>query len=178
MDSLASRYALAMFEIALEENKVQEYQEKIKCVSDILKNNPEYMRVLSSYFLSTSKKHLLVEEAFKSLESKHIISFLKVIIDNHRVNEIQTIFKEFHTMCNEHLGIEEGIVYSVIELSDEQIKEIEEAISKRKKVKVELQNIIDERLIGGIKVVVHDHVYDSSLLYKINSLKKGIRKER
>ena len=178
MDSLASRYALAMFEIALEENKVQEYQEKIKCVSDILKNNPDYMRVLSSYFLSTSKKHLLVEEAFKSLESKHIISFLKVIIDNHRVNEIQTIFKEFHTMCNEHLGIEEGIVYSVIELSDEQIKEIEEAISKRKKVKVELQNIIDERLIGGIKVVVHDHVYDSSLLYKINSLKKGIRKER
>ena len=178
MDSLASRYALAMFEIALEENKVQEYQEKIKCVSDILKNNPDYMRVLSSYFLSASKKHLLVEEAFKSLESKHIISFLKVIIDNHRANEIQTIFKEFHTMCYEHLGIEEGIVYSVIELSDEQIKEIEEAISKRKKVKVELQNIIDERLIGGIKVVVHDHVYDSSLLYKINSLKKGIRKER
>ena len=43
---------------------------------------------------------------------------------------------------------------------------------------MELQNIIDERLIGGIKVVVHDHVYDSSLLYKINSLKKGIRKER
>ena len=119
-----------------------------------------------------------MEEAFKSLESKNIISFIKVIIDNHRVNEIQTIFKEFHTMCNEHLGIEEGIVYSVIELSDEQIKEIEEAISKRKKVKVELQNIIDERLIGGIKVVVHDHVYDSSLLYKINSLKKGIRKER
>ena len=136
------------------------------------------MRVLSSYFLSVSKKHLLVEEAFKSLESKNIISFIKVIIDNHRANEIQTIFKEFHTMCNEHLGIEEGIVYSVIELSDEQIKEIEEAISKRKKVKVELQNIIDERLIGGIKVVVHDHVYDSSLLYKINSLKKGIRKER
>ena len=43
---------------------------------------------------------------FESLKEKHIISFLKVIIDNHRVNEIQSIFKEFHTLCNKHLGIE------------------------------------------------------------------------
>jgi F-type H+-transporting ATPase subunit delta len=178
MDSLASRYALAIFEIALEENKIQEYQEKIKCVSDIFNNNPDYMRVLSSYFLSVKQKHELVEKAFESLKEKHIISFLKVIIDNHRVNEIQSIFKEFHTLCNKHLGIEEGIVYSVIPLSEEQIENIEKAISKRKKVKVELSNVIDERLIGGIKVVVHDHVYDSSILYKINSLKKGIKGER
>lgn len=178
MDSLASRYALAMFDIALEENKVEEYQEKIKCVRELLNENPDYVRVLSSYFLSTKEKHELVEKAFKDLDSKHIISFLKVIIDNHRVNEIHNILQEFHTLCNEYLGIDEGFVYSVVPLKEEQIKQIEEAISLKMKVKVELHNIIDERLIGGIKVVVNDHVYDSSLLHKIDFLKKKIRKER
>ncbi len=178
MDSLASRYALAMFDIALEENKVKEYQEKMKCVKKILNDNPDYLRVLSSYFLTAKEKHDLVESAFKSLDSKHIISFMKVVIDNHRVNEIDKIFQEFHTLCNEFQGIDEGFVYSVIPLGEEQIKQIEKAISLKMKVKVELQNIIDERLIGGIKVVVNDHVYDSSLLHKIDSLKKEIKKER
>lgn len=178
MDSLASRYALAMFDIALEENKVKEYQEKMKCVKKILNDNPDYLRVLSSYFLTAKEKHDLVESAFKSLDSKHIISFMKVVIDNHRVNEIDKIFQEFHSLCNEFQGIDEGFVYSVIPLGEEQIKQIEKAISLKMKVKVELQNIIDERLIGGIKVVVNDHVYDSSLLHKIDSLKKEIKKER
>lgn len=178
MDSLASRYALAMFDIALEENKVKEYQEKMKCVKKILNDNPDYLRVLSSCFLTAKEKHDLVESAFKSLDSKHIISFMKVVIDNHRVNEIDKIFQEFHTLCNEFQGIDEGFVYSVIPLGEEQIKQIEKAISLKMKVKVELQNIIDERLIGGIKVVVNDHVYDSSLLHKIDSLKKEIKKER
>lgn len=178
MDSLAYRYALAMFDIALEENKVKEYQEKMKCVKKLLNENPDYLRVLSSYFLTAKEKHELVEKALVSLDSKHIISFIKVIIDNHRVNEIDSIFQEIHVLCNEYLGIDEGFVYSVIPLNEEQIKQIEEAISLKMKVKVELQNIIDERLIGGIKVVVNDHVYDSSLLHKINFLKKEIRKER
>ncbi|MFA6852321.1 MAG: F0F1 ATP synthase subunit delta, partial [Bacilli bacterium] len=40
--------------------------------------------------------------------------------------------------------------------------------------KVELVNKIDKSIIGGIKVVIHDRVYDDSLKNKLDSLKSGL----
>ena len=41
--------------------------------------------------------------------------------------------------------------------------------------KVELKNKLDERLIGGVKVVVHDHVFDGSVKYKLETLKEQLK---
>ena len=174
MDSIQNRYALALFSLAKEENLVEDYQEKIKVVRQIIEKNPDYVRILSSYFLSFEEKHALLDQAFSSLDSPHIISFLKVIVDHHRSKELLSICKEFHSLCNAYLGIEEGIVYSVIPLNEEQMQKITEKISTRMNCKVDLKNVLDAMLLGGIKVVVHDHIFDGSLLFKVDELKKQL----
>ena len=79
---------------------------------------------------------------------------------------------------NEELNIDDGFLYSTEKLSSNQIERIEEAIGKRLGHKVELKNIIDERLIGGVRVVIHDHVFDGSLNYKIETLKNNLKERR
>lgn len=174
MDSLANRYAYALWSLAEEENLVAEYQEKVQKVYEILKANPDYLRILSSQFLKQEEKHQMVEEAFASLACPHIVSFIEVIMDHHRVHEIFPILQAFHSLCNDSRGIQEGIVYSVIALSPEQMEAITKAISKKMHRQVELKNEIDERLIGGIKVVVHDHIFDGSIQHKVTSLKQNL----
>lgn len=174
MDSIQNRYALALFSLAKEENLVEDYQEKIKVVRQVIEKNPDYVRILSSYFLSFDEKHDLVDQAFSSLDSPHIVSFLKVIVDHHRSKELLSICKEFHSLCNAYLGIEEGIIYSVIPLSEEQIEKITEKIAKKMNCKVELKNVLDAHLLGGIKVVIHDHIFDGSLFFKVDELKKQL----
>lgn len=174
MDSLANRYAYALWSLAEEENLVSLYQEKVQSVYDILKANPEYLRILSSHFLKQEEKHQLVEEAFADLECPYIVSFIHVIMDHHRIHEIFPILREFHSLCNDSRGIQEGIVYSVIPLSAKQMEAITKAISQKMQQQVEFKNQIDERLIGGIKVVVHDHIFDGSILHKITSLKQNL----
>ena len=44
-------------------------------------------------------------------------------------------------------------------------------------MKVELVNRINPSLLGGIKVIVHDRIYDGSILSRINSLKKNLLDE-
>lgn len=174
MDSVNNRYALALLSIAKEENKVDEYQKQAKIVYCILNDNPDYLRVLSSCFISKEEKHLLVEQAFEAIPLKHIISFIKVIIDNNRVSYMKKIFQEFNSLCNEYLGIAEGIIYSVINLSDEQINGISDAISRKMGQKVELKNILDEQIIGGIKVVIQDRIFDGTVLNKLVSMKNNL----
>ena len=44
----------------------------------------------------------------------------------------------------------------------------------RMNCKVDLKNVLDAKLLGGIKVVVHDHIFDGSLLFKVDELKKQL----
>ena len=86
------------------------------------------------------------------------------------------IIKEYKELYNSALGIVEGIVFSTTILSDNQIKGIETAVSKKEGKKVLLTSKIDESLIGGIKVVIADHVYDGSIKNKIASLQSELLK--
>ena len=72
----------------------------------------------------------------------------------------------------------EGFVYSTEPLEKDKILEISKVISQKIHKKVELKNKIDERLIGGVKVVVHDHVFDGSIKYKLETMKEQLKERR
>ena len=81
---------------------------------------------------------------------------------------------KFQSLCYEYLGIEVGKVYSAYPMNDEDIEKIEVAMSQKEKKKVKLNLVIDESLIGGIKVEIRNHVYDDSLSYKLESLRQEL----
>ena len=81
-------------------------------------------------------------------------------------------------MINEELNIDEGYVYSTEPLDASQIAKIEDAVGKKLGHKVELKNNIDSRLIGGVRVVINDHVYDGSIKFKLETLKNNLKERR
>lgn len=183
MDSLANRYASALLDIAKSEEKIVAYKEAIKTLRDEFSNNEDLLKYLESYFVEQEPKYSLIDEICKPYELAHLAPFLKLLIEKHRLNYFRVIGKEFISLCNEELGILEGYVSSTTKLSQEQIAALEESVSKRQKRRVILLNKIDESLIGGVKIVVHDRVYDGSLKNKLeqlkaNCLKGGLSRER
>ncbi|MGM9858988.1 MAG: F0F1 ATP synthase subunit delta [Bacilli bacterium] len=176
MDSLASRYSSALFSIAEEENKIKEYQEACKVFSQCIEENPKYMQIISSYFIKKDEKKQIVNEVVNKFKLPMLTSFVDVVFDNNRENCLLEILSDFNTKCNDKQNILEGIIYSVIELDKNQISRIEEVISKKLGKKVELKNEINSNLIGGVKVVINDTVFDGSITHRIESLKHSLTK--
>ena len=176
MDSLASRYSSALLSIAEEENKLIEYQEACKILIQCLNENPNYMRILSSSFINKDEKKTMVNEVVDKFGLPNFKSFINVILDNNRENCLIEILEDFDSKCNDKQDILEGIIYSVVKLSEEQIKKIQNSISKKLNKSVELKNEININLIGGIKVVINDIVFDGSVSNKIESLKTMLTK--
>ncbi len=170
MDSLYSRYANALFSIALEENKVEFYKNEIKMLKQVILQNDEILHLLSSCFIQKEDKEKIIDEVFKN-QDINIINFLKVIVNNKRTNYLIKIFDEFIKTCNENLNVKEGIVYSITKLDKKQVEEIEKALKVRLNCEVELVNLIDERLLGGVKVVIEDKIFDGSIKNKLEKLK-------
>ena len=178
MESFATKYASAITSLAKKENKCSEYKNAFIDLLNVFSEHPEIVKYLESYFVSEEDKYSLIDKLCLSYRLDNLANFLKLVTKKHLIYHFKEIVKEIVKLLNEELNIDEGFLYSTYELSKSQISNIEEAISKKLGHKVELKNIIDERLIGGVRVVVHDHVFDGSIKYKLETLRDNLKERR
>lgn len=173
MNEIASKYASALYELALENNQLDIYQEQIRFVLNSLDENKEFFDVLNSKFISVKEIHDIIDKTFIGIEID-IISLLKIIVENHRVEILRDVLVSFNSMCNSYKGITEGILYSAFDLDKKTIEDIELAIGKKENRKVSLIFKIDSSLIGGVKVVINNHIYDGSVKNKLSEMKQSL----
>ena len=171
METVSSRYGLALYSLALEENKLSIWQEEVKELSRIFKENTDFIMVLGSSFISLEERQEILEKSLVGVD-KEIVALISVVMENNRINLIFEIFESFNSYCNQYRGVSEGLIYSIVKLEEKVISQIEEKVSKIENSKVELKNIIDPSLIGGVKVVIKDHIYDGSIKHHINMMKQ------
>lgn len=178
MEQVIVRYANALVSIARDENKLNEYKSAINSLLNVLSTNDDLKEFLNSYFVKDDDKFVVIDELCSSYKLENLTNFVKLLTKKHIIYRFKDIAKEVNKRLNQELNTDEGFIYSVEKLSDERVKEIEKAISKKLGHPVELRNKIDERLIGGVKVIVHDHVFDGSIKSKLETLKENLNERR
>ena len=172
-NSLYNKYALALLNIAIEENKVNEYREEIKELTKILKKNKELVYLLTNKITSASDAFLLIDKIFKSC-NVNIRNFIKVIYKNSRIFYLYQIFKESLYRFDDYLKIERGTIYSSTKLDEISINKISKIIENKINKKIELENIIDPSLIGGFKIILKNDIYDTSINNQLVNIRKII----
>ena len=173
-DSVDTRYALALLTVAKEDNQIKTYQSELKQIKLMLSENEALLNLFKSEFLSIEERYQAVDKIFEEM-SVAIRNFIKILIKNHRLNSYNLIFNRFNTFCNEENHVLEGIVYSTVKLDESKIHELEDALKKKNRVDVELTNRIDPSLIGGIKVVINNHIYDYSIQSELMNMKSQLK---
>lgn len=174
MNQLAERYGTALFELAMENNKVDEWQSQGKLIQSSL--TKEMDKFFNSYQIKNEEKKAVLSKAFATQIDSMMMDFLCLLIDTHRFMSVSLILTSFNSLCNESKKVKEGLVYSARPLTQTQVHEIEEAMEKRIQSKCELENKIDEGLISGFKVIIDNEVYDTSMKNRIASMKSELIK--
>ena len=178
MEEAVSRYAAALVSIAKEEQKLEQYKLAVLSMRETFASNPELLRLLKSYFVSNENKEKVIDELTKEFALKNLTNFMKLLVLKHKIYLFKDIASEITKGINYELDVYEGFVYSTEPLEKDKILEISRVISQKIGKKVELKNKLDERLIGGVKVVVHDHVFDGSIKYKLETMKEKLIERR
>lgn len=173
MDAIASRYAESLFDLAKEENAIEVYQKDIIKVSDVFEDDV-FVQFFSHVAVQDDDKINILKKSFQNQISEYVLNFLMLLVKKRRMRYIRQICQHFQFLCNDYFGIKVGKVYSAYALTDEQIHNIENAMSQKMEKKVQLRMVVDESLIGGIRVEIDNHIYDDSLSYKLESLRKEL----
>lgn len=68
----------------------------------------------------------------------------------------------------------EAVVYTAYPIDDAQLQGFKDKLEERFKRKLKLRSVVDETLIGGIRVAVGDDVLDASVKSKIEHLQQAL----
>ncbi len=173
---ISTTYSTALFDVCVEENKVDEFMNEVGFINETLKNNDEFFEILKTPRININEKKKIIDNVFGDKINKEIINFIKILIDKRRIGYIIDIANEFERMACEYKGIVKAKAYSSISLSSEQIIKLEKKLSEQSGKTVEIENIIDNSLLGGIMIKFNDVVIDGTLKGKLKSLENNLNR--
>jgi F-type H+-transporting ATPase subunit delta len=176
MDSIASRYALALKKIAKESGQLLAALEVCQQGLFLIELEPTLIKFFGNEFYAKEEKFKLIDRIFPTSDWLFFSNFMKLLLVKHRTGFVQPILKEAIELIQIELKVQDGIVYSVTPLSKEQLSKLETALNAYYGYPVTLQNLIKEDLIGGILLDIQGKVFDASMIEKLNNLRQRLLK--
>ena len=127
MKELAQNYASALLSLAIDDNKVIDYQKEVKELRKIIRDNEGFLLLLDSRFLSIEERMNNAEKILKGF-SPDVVNFIKIIIKHNRVSYLEDILEAFNSLCNENQDIVEGLLFSAFPLGEDTLLKVKKKI--------------------------------------------------
>ena len=174
---ISKTYGEALFELAVEENKVDVFEQEISVILDILNQNPDFVQLLNHPKIAKEEKLQVVKDVFGGKIEKEILGFLNIIVAKERNKELIAILEYFLDAVKAMKGVGVCYVTTPMELKDAQKDSIVKKLLETTSFKtMEMHYSVDEKLIGGMVIRIGDRVVDSSIQTKLGNLEAQLLK--
>lgn len=174
---ISKTYGDALFDLALEENRIDDYVAEVDAMLTIFRDNPELSKLLNHPKISKEEKITVVGQIFEGKISRELLGLINMIVEKDRNNAMEDIFSYFIDRVKEYKNIGVAKVTSAIELSDAQKSQVEKRLLETTGyVKFEISYDVDKDLIGGMVIRIGDRVVDSSIRTRLYELTKELNK--
>ena len=172
--SVADRvYARALFDAAVEEDRLEPVREQLAQVVAAEAEVPELRELLRNPQLDPQARKAALGDLLADSEEL-LRNFLLVLVDKGRAGQLEEIAREFERLVAEHEGIINAELTTAIELSDEEAGDLLRRIEESTGRKVEATRKVDPDLIGGIVLQIGSHRLDASVRGRLERLRREL----
>lgn len=173
LTTLARPYAKAAFQLAEKESSLGKWDGMLALAAGIV-GDESVAALIESPHISPAQARDLVADAGGEHFDSGFGDYLTVLSDNGRLpllGEIASIYSKLRQEAEKRLEVR---VVSAVALEAEQESKLREALSKRFDADIELNNEIDQSVIGGAVIYAGDQVIDGSLLGRLKKLEQSL----
>jgi len=182
--TIARPYAQAAFEVARENDALAELSAAFATAKALLADG-QVAAFLARPALTNEERLAFLEGLFAKLDGKdsvfagaseHGSNFLKLLIENRRVNVLPEIGERFEALKSEIENAVDVVVTSASAIGKGQKDAILKALKSRLGREVRLETKVDANLIGGAVIRAGDVVIDGSLRARLDGLTNALVK--
>mgnify|MGYP003689407001 CR=1 FL=1 len=170
-ETAASRYSLALYELAEEANMLSEIEVHSASIIDLIISSEDFKSLIKDP--TNSKGDQLnalskISEQYKL--NKLLTKFLSFLISKRRFFYVDKILKSFAETCSIKRGELKAELTSAKDLTEIEVNSIKEELTKNFSSKIKLNYKHDTSLIGGLIVQVRSPMVDTSIKNKLQQI--------
>lgn len=171
---VSKRYALALFEAALDLDKIKIFKEELDFLERVFQEDRELIQILKHPRIKKDDKKDLIRKIFKENVSGEIINFLYILVDKRRETYILDIIKEYMQIFNEHENIVKVVAMTAVPMEEKSKDNLVVVLGKKLNKTIEIENKIDPSVIGGVLLKIENKIVDGTLKGQLESIGRAI----
>jgi F-type H+-transporting ATPase subunit delta len=174
--SIARRYAKALFELAVEQGKVDAWSASLSSLKQAIESSAELRDVLENPIYTKEQRRAIVTKLVGALALEtEPANLLFLLADRTRLSEIGSIATEFGALADAKLGRLRARVVSAAPLDPATAQHITDRLAAVTRAQVILDRAVDPELLGGVVAQVGRLTYDGSLRSQLEDLRRSLK---
>ena len=167
----AERYSLALFELSEENNLLTQIEDQTLSMINLINQSDDFSKLIKDPTINQEDLLKVINKISESYKFETLFkNFLNFLIQKRRFFYVENILKSFIETCSRKRGEIKAELRSAKNLSNVEITEIKELLTKNFSSKINLNFKYDESLIGGLIVQVGSTMVDTSIKNKLQQI--------
>jgi F-type H+-transporting ATPase subunit delta len=176
VSGMAGRYAKAVFELACEEDTLDQVMADLSRFEAFVAESPDLLRLVRSPVFGVVQQ----QAALKAVLDRAGIggtaaNFLRLVTANRRLFAVREVIRGLRVLVARHKGEVTAHVTVAEPLADRHLAALKDALKSVTGKDVMLDVAVQPAIIGGLVVKIGSRMVDASLKTKLNSIRHAMK---
>ena len=174
MTETAKMYGGSLYDLAAEEGLETRILGELDEVQQLLKQNPDYLRLLSTPSIPKKERCGLLDEALRGQVHLYVLNFLKILCEKGTLRELSGCARAYRIRYNQAHGILEATAISAVPLTEQQRAARHAKLESLTGKTIDLKTKVDAKVLGGIRLDIEGTELDGTVQNRLASLRRDI----
>lgn len=174
MTEVVGSYALALYELAKEENVTSEILSQLKTLEAVCSGEPDFSRLMSVRSIALQERLSILDDCFRDKIHPYVLNFLKILTEKGIFGKLSSCVKAYTEHYNRDHGIIEVMAVTAVALQEEQFGHLQKKLEAITGKTVQLQNIVDSSCLGGVRLDYDGKRIDGTVQNRLESIRKQL----
>ena len=174
MTETAKMYGGSLYDLAAEEGLETRILGELDEVQQLLKQNPDYLRLLSTPSIPKKERCGLLDEALRGQVHLYVLNFLKILCEKGTLRELSGCARAYRIRYNQAHGILEATAVSAVPLTEQQRTALHAKLESLTGKTIDLKTKVDAKVLGGIRLDIEGTELDGTVRSRLAGLRSSI----
>jgi F-type H+-transporting ATPase subunit delta len=174
--SITRRYAKALFELAVEQGKVEVWSEALQSLKRAVDASDELRDVLVNPMYAREQRRAIGQKLVVALKlDPEPANLVYLLGDRNRLAYLGAIVDEFGALADAKLGRLRAHVTSAVPLDPASAQAIADKLARATRAQVIVERDVDASLVGGVVAQVGSFTFDGSIRTQLEDLRRTLK---
>jgi F-type H+-transporting ATPase subunit delta len=175
ISTVARPYAEALFEAAHSQKAdLDAWSDQVQAMAQVVSMN-DVRTAMSDPRLDDVQRCEIFKGLFKSTAlASYMGNLVDVLVSNDRLALLPAIAEQFQELKDQAAGVAQAEITSAFPMTEKQVADLVAVLEPKFKLKLKPRVTVDRALIGGVRVVVGDHVLDTSVQAQLANMRDAL----